>query len=228
MAGGAHYTFAGFTEAVVLDVETTGLEPQLDRVVSVAAIKTDFSEMASTGQTEVTAFAARVNPGIPISPQASAVHGIFDVDLADEPFFSAIAQELRDFIGDLPIVGHNIQFDKKFLNAEFRRAKVKGLGRTKSFCTMRRSAEISGASGNGYKRISLDKAAQLAGLPGRKSSNHDAMEDAQLTMQIAAALYIIDNGLQPPRRTSVLRTFGVAALAVAAVILIYLAITQWL
>lgn len=193
------YGFVGFTKAVVLDVETTGLDPTVDRIVAVAAIKVDFAEMARTGHANAETFSALLNPGCPIPAEASAIHGIEDHHVKDAERFCEIAQQLRDFIGDLPIVGHNIQFDKQFLNAEFRRCKVKGLGRTKSYCTQQRTKEHLGYIGKGFRRVSLIEAAQLFEVPGRRGKHHDAMEDAQICLQVAAGYYLVDNGLKHPR-----------------------------
>lgn len=195
MAELTHNAFVNFTTAVVIDVETTGLDPNEDRVICVAAIKLDLAEAARTGQINATTYRALVSPERPISADATAVHGITDEAVRGKESFAQIAQGLRDFIGDAPIIGHNVQFDKRFLNAEFRRAKVKGLGRTRSYCTMRRVAEHYGFRGAGFRKVSLEHAASLFKIPGRKAQHHDAMEDAQITLQIAAGLYQVDNGL---------------------------------
>src|SRR5690606_21686843 len=87
-----------------------------------------------------------------------------------------------------------------FLNAEFRRCKVKGLGRTKSYCTQQRTKEHYGYTGRGFRRVSLVDAADLFEIRGRRGKVHDAMEDAQICLQLAAGYYLVDNGLkQPPR-----------------------------
>lgn len=195
------YGFVGITKAVVLDVETTGLDPKVDRVISVAAIKVDFPEIARTGQVSAETFSCLLNPGCSIPAATTAIHGIEDSHVASAECFADIAQQLRDFIGDLPIVGHNVQFDKQFLNAEFRRCKVKGLGRTKSYCTQQRTKEHYGHTGRGFRRVSLIKAAELFDVGGRRGKHHDAMEDAQICLQVAAGYYLVDNGLKQPPRT---------------------------
>jgi len=192
------YCFTDFDQAVVLDVETTGLEPKEDRIITIAAIKASFPEAARTGQVRGDSIDARVNPGRPIPAAASKIHGIKDHHVADEDGFADIAQQLRDFIGDLPIVGHNVQFDKRFLNAEFKRAGVKGLGRTKSYCTQQRTKEHLGYTGQGWRKVSLAEAAEMMSISGRKGSNHNAMEDAQLALQLGVGFYVLDNGLSDP------------------------------
>jgi len=223
------YCFTGFDQAVVIDVETTGLEPDEDRIVTIAAIKADFAEAARTGQMHGDYFDSRVNPGRGIPPAASKVHGIEDHHVADAESFADIAQRLRDFIGDLPIVGHNIQFDKRFLNAEFKRAGVKALGKTKSYCTQQRTNEHLGYTGQGWRKVSLNEAADLLSVPGRKGSHHDAMEDAKLALQVGVGFYVADNGLDNPpgarRRSTSGSSDGLSMttkIVIAAVVLLLL------
>jgi DNA polymerase III epsilon subunit-like protein len=92
----------------------------------------------------------------------------------------------------------NVQFDKRFLNAEFGRCKVKGLGRTKSYCTQQRTKEHFGHTGRGFRRVSLIEAAELFAVAGRRGKHHEAMEDAHICLQVAAGYYLVDNGLKQP------------------------------
>lgn len=67
----------------------------------------------------------RVNPGIPITAEATAINGITDADEANESVFMQYAKSIRDFIDGCDISGFNvIGFDLPFLEAEFSRAKV--------------------------------------------------------------------------------------------------------
>ena len=125
LANGRRSTvFSGFDEAVVVDVETTGLDPTSDRIVSVAMVRARFSDLRQDpnglhGDT----IDAIVNPQCRIPQQASRIHGIRDKDVKHKGRFSEIAQQLRNFIGDRPIIAHNASFDKNFLNAEFKRGR---------------------------------------------------------------------------------------------------------
>ena len=120
--------FTGLHEVVVVDVETTGLDPNSDRVVEVAAARGDLSVLLR-GETKpyFQTLEARVNPGMPIPEAASRIHGIQDKDVKDEEAFAEIAAQLREFIGSRTVIGHNITFDTSFLNAEFGRAGVEDL-----------------------------------------------------------------------------------------------------
>jgi DNA polymerase-3 subunit epsilon len=103
---------------VFIDVETTGISPNSDRVVelSVLRVQPDGSEEYKSH---------RVNPGVPIPAEATAVHGITDTDVAGEPAFGQYAKSVRDFMEGCDIAGFNvIKFDLPFLEAEFARASV--------------------------------------------------------------------------------------------------------
>ncbi len=100
------------------DLETTGLNTTSDRIVELALIK-----MAPNG--DVLERVRRVNPGIPIPPETTAIHGITDADVAEEPPFSSIARSLAEILTDCDLGGFNIRrFDVPMLLAEFKRAGV--------------------------------------------------------------------------------------------------------
>ena len=183
--------FSGFDEAVVLDLETTGLDPQRDRVVSIAMIRSRFADLKrNPGMMEVKTMDALVHPKRRIPPEASWVNGITDEDVTDKPPFAEIAPLLRDFIGEHPIIAHNVSFDRKFLNAEFRRAGIKTLARNRSFCTMRKFQEL-----NPGRKMSLDDVANWMGVKGRAGPRHGAIEDARIAWEIAARFYMMDHGM---------------------------------
>ena len=185
------HEFTGFDEAVVVDVETTGLDPERDRVVSVSMLRARFSALQrNPDHLEGDTLDALFNPQRDIPPAATRVHGIMNEDVADRDTFARSAQKLRDFIGNRPIIAHNAAFDKAFLNAEFKRAGVKTLWRNKSHCTMLRYQELQGGQRQGS---SLDAVAQQLGVPGRSSGLHQADEDVRITCEIARDFYLMDN-----------------------------------
>lgn len=100
------------------DLETTGLSTTSDRIVELALIRV-------SPQGDVLERVRRFNPGIPIPPEATAIHGITDADVADEPPFSAVAKSLVELLENCDLGGFNIRrFDLPMLLAEFRRAGV--------------------------------------------------------------------------------------------------------
>lgn len=101
-----------------IDVETTGTNPNSDRVVelSILRIQPDGTEEYKSH---------RVNPGVPIPADATAVHGITDADVSGLPMFRQYAISVRDFIEGCDIGGFNvIKFDLPCLESEFSRAGI--------------------------------------------------------------------------------------------------------
>ena len=188
--------FRGFDEAVVVDIETTGLDPENDRVVSVAMVRMRFADLKKnlSGPSNETIDIV-VNPQCQIPYEASRIHGITNRDVTDKPTFTDVAQQLRDFIGNCPIIAHNVSFDKKFLNAEFERAGVKTLAHNKSFCTMWRFRDFNHGQ---YKGSDLDNVAQVMGVKRRTNTKHNAVEDVSITFEVAILFYRMDNHLQIP------------------------------
>ncbi len=101
-----------------VDLETTGLRVTEDRIVEIAVLR------VSPGG-DVSEKVRRFNPGIPIPPEATEIHGITDEDVADEPPFAARARSLARQLDPCDLAGFNLRrFDLPMLLAEFRRAGV--------------------------------------------------------------------------------------------------------
>jgi DNA polymerase-3 subunit epsilon len=104
---------------VFFDLETTGLSIKHDRIVELALIRV-------SPQGDVLERVRRFNPGIPIPPEASEVHGIRDEDVADEPPFSARARSLLALLEPCDLAGFNIRrFDLPMLLTELGRAGLR-------------------------------------------------------------------------------------------------------
>ena len=103
---------------VFFDLETTGTNIAADRIVEISMVKVmpDGEQVIKT---------LRVNPGVPIPPQATAVHGITDEDVKDFPSFREIAGEVAEEIKGCDLAGYNsTRFDIPLLAEEFIRAEV--------------------------------------------------------------------------------------------------------
>ncbi len=101
---------------VFFDLETTGTDRIHDRIVEIAALR-----ISPGGQ--VATFDRRVNPGIPIPRESTAVHGISDEDVKDAPRFAEIAAEVDAFFAGADLAGYNLRgFDVPLLVKEFERA----------------------------------------------------------------------------------------------------------
>ena len=105
---------------IFFDLETTGLDVKNDRIVELALIKV-------TPQGDVLERVRRYNPGLPIPPEATAVHGITDADVAEEHPFCRTARSLNDeLLAGCDLCGFNIRrFDLHMLIAEFKRCDIR-------------------------------------------------------------------------------------------------------
>ena len=107
------------------DIETTGLDPKLDRIVEIGAVK--FDRRGPMGR-----YSVLVNPGIPMPQAAGLVNGISDDMLAGKPSLEAVLPDFLRFTGGAVIVAHNAPFDCGFINeklaALFHGAKRRGAG----------------------------------------------------------------------------------------------------
>jgi DNA polymerase-3 subunit epsilon len=96
------------------DLETTGTDPQRDKIVEIALVRVD----PGGGREETT---RRINPERPIPAEATAVHGIRDEDVSDAPAFRQEARGLLDVLKDADLAGFNVRrFDVPLLDREFR------------------------------------------------------------------------------------------------------------
>jgi len=100
------------------DLETTGIEVSKDRIVEISIFK-----VFPNGTTESKTWL--VNPTIPIPPQTTAVHGITDEKVANEPTFKELASQIHNMIKDSDLGGYNSnRFDIPLLAEELLRAEV--------------------------------------------------------------------------------------------------------
>ncbi len=103
---------------VFIDLETTGIDIVNDRIVEIAVLK-----VFPDGREELKV--RRINPTIPIPPEATAIHGITNADVQNEPTFKEVAKSLANFIEGSDFAGFNSnKFDFPLLAEEFLRAEV--------------------------------------------------------------------------------------------------------
>lgn len=98
-----------------IDVETTGLAAESDRMTEIALVK-------MWGTQVVERWSSLINPCRSIPPHIVRLIGINDEMVAAAPLFTDLVPTIREFIGDSTLIAHNAPFDKGFLEAEFRRA----------------------------------------------------------------------------------------------------------
>ena len=113
---------------VVFDLETTGLDPATDRIVELGCVKLLPIPPGAPAEgrahpREIRTW--RINPGRPIVPAATAIHGISDADVARCPTFDALAKEIHAYFFGHDLAGFNVKsFDMKVLTQEFERVGI--------------------------------------------------------------------------------------------------------
>lgn len=183
--------------AAALDTETTGLDATKALVVQIGAVAIANGRVEAQSRLDML-----VNPGVPIPPASSRIHGITDDQVADAPSFGGAWDALRGFVGQRVLIGHSIGFDLALLERECRRA---GLPWTqpRSLCV-----RLLAATANpNLADHSLDTVATWLGL--QVSGRHTALGDALAAAEIFVALL-------PELRKRGIRTLGEAELACLA------------
>ncbi len=105
-------------ELITLDLETTGLDPELDRIIEVGAVK------LGADLTPHSTFTTLVNPKVPLPLAVTRVTGIREEELRESPPFEEAYTALATFVGSATLVAHNASFDRSFLAAAARRADL--------------------------------------------------------------------------------------------------------
>ena len=104
---------------IFFDIESTGLNVIRDRIVQIALMK------FSPGKEDPEELEMLINPGIPISNESMAIHGITPADVANKPTFQQVSHKLNEFISDSDLAGYNSnRFDIPMLMEEFARAGI--------------------------------------------------------------------------------------------------------
>lgn len=169
---------------IVLDTETTGLDPESgDRLVEIGAV--ELLNHMPTGRT----FHAYINPQRDVPQEAVDVHGLTAQFLADKPVFAAIAIEFAAFIGDARLVIHNAAFDMKFLNAELGWAKQPAVAWARAVDTLELARRRFPGAQN-----TLDALCRRFGVDNSAREKHGALLDSEL---LAAVYLELIGGRQP-------------------------------
>lgn len=155
----------------VLDLETTGVGPDVSQITEIGAVK--FEGGIETGR-----FQTLVNPGLPIPPQITVITGITQAMVIDAPMIGEALPSFLEFLGDAVIVGHNVSFDISFLNAASLRL---GYGRLphKSTDTLRLARRLVQQEVRNLRLSSL-----AAHFRSPTSPTHRALDDAVATAHV--------------------------------------------
>jgi DNA polymerase III subunit epsilon len=159
---------------IVLDTETTGLDPlRGDRLVEIGCVEI-FNRMP-TGQN----FHRYFNPERDMPAEAFAVHGLSSEFLATKPLFVEGVDDFLEFIGDAPLVIHNASFDVSFINAELDRIKRPPLSRERLVDTLllarRKHPGVSNRLDDLCSRYAIDNS---------RRTKHGALLDAELLAEV--------------------------------------------
>jgi DNA polymerase-3 subunit epsilon len=159
---------------IVLDTETTGLDPfSGNRVVEIGCV--ELINHMRTGNY----FHTYLNPERDMPPEAEAVHGLSGAFLSDKPKFAEIAGSFLEFIGDSTLVIHNAAFDMKFINYELDQVERAQLPMNRAIDTVlmaRKKFPGQPASLDALcKRFSIDLSAR---------SKHGALLDSELLAEV--------------------------------------------
>ncbi len=169
---------------VVLDTETTGLDPETGhRIVEIGAV--EIKNHAVTGQ----AYHQYINPERDMPPEAEQIHGLSGEFLSSYPVFKTVAAEFLDFIRDSPLVIHNAAFDLRFLNAELSQVGQSPLDAERAIDTLLLARrKFPGAS------VSLDALCRRFLIDNSAREKHGALLDSELLAEVYLELI---GGRQP-------------------------------
>ena len=166
---------------VVLDTETTGLEPELNhRVIEIGCV--ELVNRRPSGRT----FHRYLNPEREIDEGALAVHGIARTDLDGQPRFAQIAEELLAFIGGAELVIHNAAFDVAFLDAEL--ARLPGEPRQLAALCQVLDTLLLARDLHPGQRNSLDALCKRYGIDNSARELHGALLDARILADVYLAM----------------------------------------
>lgn len=169
---------------VVLDTETTGLDPGSGhRVVEIGCV--ELINHLPTGET----YQVYLNPDRTMPSGAFEVHGLGDEFLSKQKRFVEIADGFTEFVGDSAVIAHNAAFDMGFVNAEFSLAKLPEFKPSKVIDTVRLARrKFPGA------QASLDALCRRFGIDLSARTKHGALLDAELLAEVYLELV---GGRQP-------------------------------
>lgn len=202
------------TRQVVLDTETTGLNPKLgDRIIEIGCI-----EILSRRVSE-RHFHAYLNPERDVDLGATRVHGLTREDLAAKPKFAEVAREFLDFVQDAELLIHNADFDVEFLDAELARA---GLGRLADYGVKVTDTLAFARELHPGRKNSLDALCERYFVSNSHRQLHGALLDARLLAECYLAMTRGQESLVMELETPAAAAAALAALQVDASNLIVL------
>lgn len=158
---------------VVLDTETTGLDPTRgDRVVEIGCV--ELVNHVPTGES----FQRYFNPERDMPEDALRVHGLTSAFLAEQPLFTELVDRFLEFVADSPLIIHNAPFDVGFLNAELERAARPTIANPIVDTVALARRVHPGA------RVNLDALCKHYGIDTTRRTLHGALLDAEILAEV--------------------------------------------
>lgn len=169
---------------IVLDTETTGLDPLTGhRMVEIGCVELD--RHLPTGNV----FHRYLNPERDMPDEAFRVHGLSEVFLSDKPLFAEVVADFLEFIGDSPLIIHNAEFDMRFINAELARLGFKPIPMSRATDTVAMAKKrFPGA------QVNLDALCRRFSVDLSRRTQHGALLDSELLAEVYLQLI---GGRQP-------------------------------
>ncbi len=152
---------------VAFDLETTGLDPQRDRIIEIGAVKFEGEKILDTFQTFI-------NPQRAITPEITQLTSITNEMVINAPLIEEVRDKFADFLGDNPLLGHNIQFDLSFLR------------KNKFVLTNEEidSFDLAGVLMPTASRYNLGSLVEILHVKTDELQSHRALDDAHMTYDI--------------------------------------------
>ena len=163
---------------IVLDTETTGLDPaDGHRVLEIGCV--EIVHQSLTGKV----FHVLINPERDVPEEAARVHGHTAETLRDKPAFGGVVDDFLAFIGDSNLVIHNAEFDMRFMNAELTRLGRAAIGMERVVDTLAIARKKHPGQPN-----SLDALCDRYRIDRSRRTRHGALLDAEILVEVYCEL----------------------------------------
>jgi DNA polymerase III subunit epsilon len=163
---------------IVLDTETTGLDPaDGHRVLEIGAV--EILHQSLTGKV----FHVLINPERDVPQDAVRVHGHNFAVLKDKPVFASVVEDFLAFIGDSKLVIHNAEFDMRFVNAELARLGLAAIGMDRVIDTLALARKRHPGA-----PASLDALCDRYRIDRSRRVRHGALLDAEILVEVYCEL----------------------------------------
>lgn len=159
---------------IILDTETSGLNPKEDRIIEIACL--ELINDIPSGNIYHKFF----SPGnVNISPEAEKVHGLSNNFLSKYDLFDNQVDEVLDFLEDSPIIIHNVSFDLSMINSSLERLRLQKLSEKRCICTLIMARKLFPGT-----KVNLNALCRRYKISLENREKHDAVTDCFLLAQV--------------------------------------------